>query len=1227
VPVHLRVEQRRLLVPVDLPGGAVTVELTPEQREAVELRDGPLFVTAGAGSGKTRVLVERFVAAVVEDGIAVDRLLAITFTEKAAAEMKSRVRDRLLELGQREPAREAEAASISTIHAFCSSLLRANALVAGLDPEYAVLDEAAAARLSLDAFDQALEAFLDEARGTEALDLAAAYGTDKLRQMVVTVHDRLRSLGRRAALEPLPPPRPEGQRERLLAAVAAAQRELGPRAGEGPSIDRVLGVLGRCETVLGALGEDGHDPDPAEILKLAVKTGTAKAMQTPVFDELTEAHAAYLAYCEGTRAAADHALLARLLDLFRDRYAALKDERSGLDFDDLELRARDLLVERPPVRAAVRERYAQVMVDEFQDTNPLQNEILDLVSDGNAFVVGDEDQSIYGFRHADVGLFRDRRARAEADGRARSLRTNFRARPELLAAVNAVFGTVWGERGFEPLGAPAGARDGSPPRIDGPVAELLLVDYVRGRWEEALGEEAPFGETLAGVPPWRAAEARLLARRISELAGPDRPFDHGDVAVLFRAGTDMAAYERAIAELGIPTYAHGGGGWWEAQQVLDLRSYLAALANPRDELALVMVLASPLVGASLGTIACVRLRAKALGRTLWWALEQAFLRGGDGSGGLADAVGPDQRDRLERFVVRFAAERARAPRLSLEALIDRAVTDSGYDLEVLAMPAGDRRLANVRKLMRLARRFEAEQGRDVRRFIDHLDERRLLGGREGEAPVEGESREPAVRLMTIHAAKGLEFPVVCVADLGRSQARDSGSGLEVSDDGRFGLRLASLSGETHATRDLEQLAEEQKARADEEEKRIFHVAMTRAREHLVLSGAVDPEKWPAPRLLGPPIDWIWRGLAPGAKELLSEASVGVTSSGVRCELLLPDAVAGGSCRFGASTPPPLDGRRVEASSAPPARDAPPRFAGVPAPRSLPVSRLSYSALESYKRCGYRFYLERVARLRGPDPAAAVRLAPPARNGQLVLRLEEPPPAEPVPGVTPLLRGTIVHQLLERFDFERAEPPAPGDVEELLEAHGAPVTADEVDRVRALIDGFASSPLRERAAAGLRLRRELPFAFELQPEPDDPRAILVNGVVDVHVEEPGGVLVVDYKTDPLEGADPAPIVAERYATQRLVYALAALRSGAARVDVAYSFLEAPAAPVEATFDAGEAGELEAQLLELARGVLDGHFEPTAEPHRELCLTCPGRAALCSWGPDRTLREHPSAAIPS
>jgi ATP-dependent exoDNAse (exonuclease V) beta subunit len=1195
----------------------VSVALTPEQREAVERREGSLFVTAGAGSGKTRVLVERFVAALVEDGIAVDRLLAITFTEKAAAEMRSRVRARLLELGERERAREAEAAAISTIHSFCSSLLRAHALDAGLDPEYAVLDEAAAGRLVLDAFDQALERFLDDARGTAALDLAASYGTDKLRRMVVTVHDRLRSLGRRPELEPLEPPRPAGQRERFVRAVAAARSELGPRAGEGTTIDRVLDVLGRCDAVLGELGD--ADPEAADFKKLEVKTGTAKAMRTPAFDEVKEAHADYLAYCEGRQAAAQHALLSRLLDLFRDRYAELKEARSGLDFDDLELRARDLLVERPAVAAAVRARFAQVMVDEFQDTNQLQNHLLDLISDGNLFAVGDEHQSIYGFRHADVGLFRERRAQAESAGRARALRTNFRSRPEVLDAVNAVFAGEWGDEAYEPLRP--GGEPVAAPRLDPPV-ELLLVDYDRRRWEDALGTDAPLGESLATVQPWRAAEARLLAQRIDAIAGPGRPFGYGDVAVVFRAATDMPAYERAIAELGIPTYAHGGGGWWDAQQVLDLRAYLAALANPRDELALVMVLASPLVGATLGTIACVRLRAKGLRRTLWWALEQAFLPDGDGSDGLAAALSPDQRDRVGTFVRRLHAERARASRLSLEALVDRAVTETGYDVEVLAMPAGERRLANVRKLMRLARSYEAESGRDVRGFIDHLDERRLLGAREGEAPVEGETAEPAIRLMTIHAAKGLEFPVVCVADLARPPGREQGEALEVSEDGRLGLRLASASGETHDSLDMEALKAEQRARADEEEKRVFHVAMTRAREHLILSGALDLERWPEPKELCAPVDWLWRGVCPGA----NSAAVGTPTvvSGVRVHLLGPGAVADGSCRFGVSTPSPERVDGAETASAPPVRS---EFAAVPAPFSLPVSRLSYSALEEYKRCAYRFYLKRVAGLREVSRTEAVRLAPPARNGQLVLRLEEPEPEAVEPGVTPLLRGTIVHQLLERFDFGRAELPAASEVEELLRAHDAPVTGEEVERVLGLIDGFARSELRARAAAGLRVRRELPFAFELQPDPGDPRSILVNGIVDVYVEEPDGVLVVDYKTNPLEGADPEPIVEVSYSTQRLVYALAALRSGAPRVDVAYSFLEAPGQPVTATFDAADAEELEGRLLELAAGVIDGEFAPTGEPHRELCLTCPGRAALCSWGPDHTLRDHPSPAIPS
>ncbi len=1117
--------------------------LTQEQRSAVERRDGARFVRAGAGTGKTRVLVERFLAAVIDDGVPVDSVLAITFTERAAAEMRSRVRSRLLELGERERARQAESASISTIHAFCARLLRANALEAGLDPEFAVLDEVTAARLVIDAFDQALQGFLEEARGTSELDLAATYGPDRLRSMVSTVHARLRSRGhRRPALEPV---------------------EVGPDASE-----------------------------------------------------------------EDRRAAADHALLARLLALFGDRYATLKDERSALDFDDLELCACDLLVTRRRLCAAVRERFAHVLVDEFQDVNPVQEELLDLVSGGDLFAVGDEHQSIYGFRHADVEIFERRLAAAQEAGRAISLTTNFRSRPELLYAIDLAFGSIWPDEGFEPLRPPAD----DPPRTarTSPCVDLLLVDRTRRCWEDR-GED-PFGATLGDVTVWRAAEARLLAQRISELAGPGRPFGWGDVAVLVRSGSDMQAYERALAERGIPAYAHGGRGFAEAQQVSDLRAYLAALANPLDELALVSVLASPLAGVSLGGIACVRLRARRLGRRLWHALEQAFLPGGDTSDGLAKAFTESDSRRLRSFCERFARQRVGCARLSIEALIDRVVVEAGYDVSILEMPAGDRRLANVRKLMRIARQFEAAEGRDIRGFIDHLDERRLLKAREGEAPLQGETSEPTVRVMTVHAAKGLEFPVVCVADLGRSARGDSGGGLEVSEDGRTGLRLASLSGETQAALDWEELKHEQAERGEEEERRIFYVAMTRAQEHLVLSGAVEAAKWPEPKPLAPPIDWIWRAIAPGAPEILTRDCTGEEvrsfegrELAIGCRLCSPASVD-------VLLPPEV---RVPGAPMP---DAPERvdeqagreFHAVPVPASLPVARLSYSALESYHRCGYRFYLERVARLRGPDAAPRV---PPrgATNGQLVLDVEAAAPelkaaVEP-PGVSALLRGTIVHELLERVDFEQPRVPGADEVERSLVAHGAPADAYEAARIGELVGAFLDSELCGRVMSAARVRKELAFSFELAPDGDGARALLVNGVVDVLAEESDGVLVVDYKTDPLEDEDPVAIVAGRYATQRLVYALAALRSGAARVDVAYSFLEAPRDPVLASYSASDAGVLEREVLDLAGGVLAGRFAPTNTPHRELCLTCPGRATLCSWGPEHTLRERPEPALRS
>jgi hypothetical protein len=268
-----------------------------------------------------------------------------------------------------------------------------------------------------------------------------------------------------------------------------------------------------------------------------------------------------------------------------------------------------------------------------------------------------------------------------------------------------------------------------------------------------------------------------------------------------------------------------------------------------------------------------------------------------------------------------------------------------------------------------------------------------------------------------------------------------------------------------------------------------------------------------------------------------------------------------------------------------------------------VSRISYSGLEAYRRCSYRFYLERALRLRPVETPF-------------------PPEHRAAPGLSPLLRGSLVHALLEELDFDRPQVPGTAEVEALVARH-APVRAEDVEDLRAMVAAFVGSELCGRVAAAGRVRNELPFAFTLEPSGAGGRRLVVNGVVDVYATEPAGALVVDYKSDALDGRDPEELCARAYATQRLVYALAALRSGASSVEVVHCFLERPDDLATVSYRAEQAEDLEAALLEVAHGVVVARFEPTDAPHRELCGDCPGRASLCSWGPERTLAEPPAA----
>ena len=1179
---------------------------TEQQRAAIDRRDCSVLMRAGAGTGKTSVLVERFARAVVDDGVEVASILAITFTEKAAAQLKRRVRERLLRLGARGAAREAERAWTSTIHGFCSRLLRTHALTAGIDPEFKVLDALEAERLAIDAFDRALGSFLGDGTDPERLDFVAAYQPDALRSMVRTAYEWKRSRGeRQPELAELDEPLPAGEREALGRAAAAALADLGLCVDPGKQVVEAMKRLEEC----GDLVEAGPYLPAGKAVDNVKLKGSAKALKSGPCDDYEEARAAFLNWCLRRDHWQTHRLLRELLRLFGERYQSAKRARSGLDFEDLQLLARDLLRDHAGLRERYAERFTHIMVDEFQDTNPLQNELLELLERDNLFRVGDENQSIYGFRHADVEVFREHHRAAAQANRATSVSVNFRSRGEILDAIDLGFERTFGEE-FEPLLERPDSRTQAP-LVDPPL-EVLSVDRSPDRWKARFpGEETPFGETLRSTPLWRACEARLLARRVSELIAAG--YAPGDIVLLLRATTHMGFYERALEERGIPTHLVGGRGYWGQQQVLDLRQWLGALANPMDELAIYSALASPLGGVSLDGLMVVRIHARRCHRDVWWTLTEAL--GGDGGEGLADALPAADRQRLERCVGILAAERELAPRISLETLIDRAVTRTGYDRRVLSLPAGDRRMANVRKLMRLAREYEADEGRDLRGFIDFVAERDLIQEREGEAPLEAEELD-AVRLMTVHRAKGLEFKVVCVADLGKDGREDHGA-LRLSADGRVGLKLARLGSDRMDSPEMADLKQEAKESDEEEERRIFYVACTRAQEHLVLSGATDLEKLPEPRPLGEPLTWLWRAICPGLRD------------GGPCGIHVDEY--GGrqvKVRWERCTAETLDellpaADRIPAPPAPP--DAPAEqtpsleLGTVPAPRALAVSRLSYSALAEYKRCSYRFYVGRALRLPKPD---ALRLGSDEEFGTdlpLELPAEE---AEPRASdeLTALLRGTIVHELLEDVDFVRPRVPDAGAVAAAIERHDAPVREDEVGDLRRLVAGFVDTPLRERLATASRVRRELPFAFTLKPPDAGGRSVLVNGVVDVIAQEKGGTLIVDYKSDRLDGRDPSDLIETEYATQRLVYALAALRAGAEHVEVTYVLLERPEAPVSARYEAADARDLEHDLLALAKGVVEGRFQPTSEPHLELCHDCPGRAALCSWDEKHTMEPR-------
>ncbi|MEX2105655.1 MAG: UvrD-helicase domain-containing protein [Solirubrobacterales bacterium] len=1205
---------------------------TPEQAAAIAVSGRDVLLEAGAGTGKTGVMVDRYCRLVCDKGVSPDAILAFTFTDKAAAELRQRIRAELARRAELGSERAGEllatigGAWVTTIHSFCNRLLAAHPVAAGIDPGFRVLDTPESTRAAREAFDEALRQFLapeppadgpnsSDMEGKSAHrqreareDLVAAFEVDGLRGIVTAAHAELRSRGE---AEPRLPEPPAPDPEAAIRSAAMAAAEVLEELRDGDPKRELL------ERALARLSEPGQPPSLDELR--ALRTDSRAKAVAPYREAIDAAISRCAEAGEGGEA---YRHLAELLELFSANFERAKERRAGVDFEDLQILAARLL-ERAEIGEAYRGRFSHLLVDEFQDTNRLQLRLVDALRGPRSelVVVGDEFQSIYGFRHADLDVFRQQRRLIESrpDAELMELSGNFRSRPELIAAVNLFGERLLGE-GYRQLrvGAPAPAE---PPRGAGPPVELMLTG--RDGWD---AEEIELEPAIDGATPLNClAEARLLASRLRELA--DAGVDRGEMVVLLRAFTHLDAYEDSLERAGLRPYVVGGRGYWSQQQVADVCALLATIANPLDDQALFGALASPACGAAPDTLWLLR-AAAGKRRHVWPALERAA---GRGEAELAEPerleqIPGSELDLLHGFVATIASLRERGPRLPLAGLIEAATTETGYDLAVLMRPAGEARFANVRKLARLAAEFESREGRDLRGLLDFLAAR-AESGAEAQAATGAEGHD-GVRIMTVHNAKGLEFDVVAVPDLSRSLLAGSRPPLLTlgrERPPRVGMQLRRLGTGSVNLYDYGELCEEAKERDSEEGLRLFHVAATRARQRLILSGVVRPEPGretkPGTSIIERIVDALDIGRDADASVVVPppqprpglDASFGQSEISVRVNLPSPERAA------------ELTATRRDAAARRPLGEGPPPLVER-RPPTVPNRPLSYTAISAYEECPYRFYMERVLGLRDrvatlsriSEQNANSRREADARGGlddarsRLAGREER------------TARGAAVHALLEWSQANAWAEPS----EELARRHAlaagltlAPDTgekgkglaengggADLVDSLLAPIRGWLASPLlRDGIRAGAtRVRAEVPILLGAG-------GTVLRGSIDLLVERNSvPPLVVDYKTDRLDGSAPKDH-AERYATQRSIYALAAAESlGASEVEVAYVFLERPEEPVVTVLGATEmeAGRdrLEATIARIGQG----EFPVAPQENRTwpLCRGCPALGRLCS-----------------
>ncbi|MBN1346830.1 MAG: helicase-exonuclease AddAB subunit AddA [Phycisphaerae bacterium] len=1182
--------------------------LTPSQRQAVETIDRSVLVSAAAGTGKTHVLAERCAHLVCDASPAcdVDRLLVVTFTEAAAAEMRTRIGQVIRKRLDASPGDERlrrqlpllDASTITTIHAFCLQLLRRWFARIDLDPDVEVIDADEAEIIRHETL-EALFAELYEARGRDELadgfrSLVDAYGMGRdqnIGRMVLALYEFVRSLPNPArwfdrAIERF---RFEEEGDQLPEAMDALRGTI--------LLDRIaiLGdaVVAEAKTVrsLYPPGADyadlmddladqlrdwyrwvksAEEPDAIEaVVEAIVEYKPARAAARRGLDDDAKRQRQSARDCwtrisnrfkadlqkpagvlrtpavlDGLARIAPHVkTLVGLTQAFDRRYQSVKQDEGRVDFSDLERLAKDLLSadeqgENPSDAALqVQAEFDHVLVDEFQDVNPLQEAIIRLVSretdpgrNDNLFAVGDVKQSIYRFRLAEPEIFLRRMqsfepgsddaspGRKRVSGRLVWLQENFRSRAEVLDVVNVLFERIM-KRRLSGLDYDEHARfvpgteypKDAPGSFGKPAAEIHLIEK---NLEDALptaGEEEE-SEAPESAAEWEVTEreAFLAGRRIRELTGmaeghertvvfeknPDptgptlrpRPIELRDIVVLLRATKGKANhFERVLRNMGIPVYADLTTGYFTSLEVQDVLSLLRIIDNARQDIPLAAVLRAPIVPPKLTESQLVEIRLYARDMPFHAAVRRYAETGEDG----------DVRNALGDLLGQLRRWRNRLRRQPLSDVLWRILTETSYFAYVGGLHNGQQRRANLIRLHERSRQFNrfARQGlHRFLRFIEDLDKR----GRDlGAAPAVSEA-EDVVRVMSIHRSKGLEFPVVILPDLGKRFNLEDARRAMLFDRKRFiGLPVVDLEqGVRYPTLSSLAVADEIKRQIRAEEMRILYVAATRARERLILIGTTPLDDLARQRQRGriegavplidlvganTPLDWLIPAVASMPDDLVDWLTSDRPPE--RCKQLFSvhrhDAVAVSKWSAGIALKPSVSLERFTKLEAVDDGDADSKQVAavirrVTEPYAHPAAT-GMPAVVAASEMKRRFGADHEADEQRPS----LRFGSPRPR---MPRLACAPDESPAP-LTPAERGTLTHLVFEHLDLTR-----PCDVSDVarqvddMVARGLMTPRERQALSFETVAWFFGTDLGRRVlAAPDRVRREVPFVLGVSPD--------------------------------------------------------------------------------------------------------------------------------------------------